>query len=398
MLQILRFLFLLCVVFSSLHLNAQLQDGLIFLRNPSFEDMPRNSSPPRGWTNCGAPGETPPDVHPDPEFLFKVGMAAQHENTFLGMVTRDTETFESVGQQLTTPFKAGQCYRFDIQLARSRVYLSMSRVTRQPTNYVKPIKLRIFGGYSTCDRAQLLGESGLIRNFSWQGYRIKLSPEEAFTHIVLEAYYEQPTLVPYNGNVLLDNAQPLRPIDCDDEAAMLVDNFPLAGDVVPKNPEDTIVTTFVPPPHDPGKKPDAPKVKVEPKEPTVRLGQTEAILKEGQVFSIENISFQANSAVLEAESAEALEEIVGFMQQNRNVIVEIGGHANRMAGYSTAARLSENRAKSVVTYLKSRKIGFERLLPKGYGKSRPVCMESTPDCNRRNQRVEVKILKVKETK
>jgi outer membrane protein OmpA-like peptidoglycan-associated protein len=332
--------------------------------------------------------------------LFKVGMAAQHENTFLGMVTRDTETYESVGQQLTSPLKAGQCYRFDIQLARSRVYLSMSRVTRQPTNYVTPIKLRVFGGYSVCDRAQLLGESALVGNYDWENYPIKLSPEDDFTHIVLEAYYKQPSLLPYNGNILLDNAQPLRPIECDDEWAMIADGPGLVGspDEQPTNPEEAIVTTPVTPRGGNRPTPQPPTVNIPPQEPTVRLGKTEAILKEGQIFSIEKISFKANSAELEDESEEALEEIVGFMQQNENVIVEIGGHASRMAGNNYATMLSENRAKTVVSYLKSRRIGFERLLPKGYGKSRPVCLDDTKDCNRQNQRVEVKILKVKDTK
>jgi outer membrane protein OmpA-like peptidoglycan-associated protein len=378
-----------------------MQDGLIFLRNASFEDMPRNSSPPRGWTNCGAPGETPPDVHPDPEFLFKVGMAAQHENTFLGMVTRDTETFESVGQQLGIPFKAGQCYRFDIQLARSRVYLSMSRVTRQPTNYVTPIKLRVFGGYSVCDRAQLLGESALVGNYDWENYTIKLSPEDDFTHIVLEAYYKQPSLLPYNGNILLDNAQPLRPIDCDDEAALLTSDRDLVAngsEPEPQDPDRLIVTSPVTPRGGGRPEPQQPIVNPPKQEPTVRLGKTEAILKEGQIFSIEKISFKANSWELEDESEEALEEIVGFMQQNETVIVEIGGHASRMATNKYADQVSENRAKAVVSYLKSRRIGFERLLPKGYGKNKPVCLDDTKDCNRQNQRVEVKILKMKETK
>lgn len=393
MLQPNRLLLLLCVLLTTLNLSAQLVDGLIFFNNASFEDMPRHSSPPRGWTNCGPPGESPPDVHPDPEFLFQVGMTAQHEQTFLGMVTRDTETFESVGQQMSQPMKAGQCYRFDIQLARSRVYLSMSRATGQPTNYVTPIKLRVFGGYSVCDRAQLLGESELVSNFNWRGYSIKLSPEDDFTHIVLEAYYQQPALVPYNGNILLDNAQPLRPIDCNDEAAMLTSDAVTEAQP-PVNPTTTIVTTPVVT-RTPKNPEQQPSVVSTPKEPKVKLGKTEAILKEGTIFSIENISFKANSAELEKASEKALEEIVGFMHQNENVIVEIGGHANRMAGSTVANSLSENRAKSVVSYLKSRDIGLERLWTKGYGKSRPVCLDDTPECNRRNQRVEVKILKLK---
>jgi len=180
MLHLLRLLFFVCCTLAASALTAQDEEGLIFLLNPSFEDMPRNSMPPRGWTNCGAPGETPPDVHPDPEFLFKVGMKAQHKNTFLGMVTRDTETWESVGQQLGEPFVAGQCYRMDIQLARSLTYLSMSRMTRQPTNYVTPVRLRVWGGYSVCDRAQLLGSSGLVSNSDWRPYTLKLSPIVGF--------------------------------------------------------------------------------------------------------------------------------------------------------------------------------------------------------------------------
>jgi outer membrane protein OmpA-like peptidoglycan-associated protein len=98
------------------------------------------------------------------------------------------------------------------------------------------------------------------------------------------------------------------------------------------------------------------------------------------------------------ESESALQEIVGFLKKNENVIVEIGGHASRMAGDFYAADLSENRAKKVVDYLKAHSIGFERLLAYGYGKTRPVCMENTKDCNRKNQRVEVKIMKINRTK
>lgn len=400
MLHPLRLLFSVYFLLATGVLMAQDDEGLIFLLNASFEDMPRNSSPPRGWTNCGAPGETPPDVHPDPEFLFRVGMQAQHGNTFLGMVTRDTETWESVGQQLAQPFVANQCYRLDIQLARSLTYLSMSRMTKQPTNYVTPVRLRVWGGYSVCDRAQLLGSSGLVSNSKWSQYSLKLSPEDDFTHIILEAYYPEAILLATNGNVLVDNARPIFPIDCDDETAMFTEP-PLAGGPEPSNPNDEIELTIIPEsPNFPPKKKTPPNnfTPKAPKEPTVRLGQTEAILKEGEVFTVENISFKSNSAELEEASEDALQEIVGFLKENNNVIVEIGGHASRMATNYYASDLSSNRAKTVVAYLKSYNIGFERLLAKGYGKSKPVCMDNTNDCNRRNQRVEVKILKIKSTK
>jgi len=397
MLQYLRLLFLSCFMLIAFTVSAQLEETPISLRNPSFEDLARNSSTPRGWTNCGAPGESPPDVHPDPEFLFRVGTKAQHGNTILGMVTRDTETWESVGQQLTEPLTAGQCYQFDIQLARSLTYMSLSRVTKQPANYIQPVKLRVWGGYSVCDKAQLLGQSELISNSDWANYNLRLKAEAGYTHIILEAYYQEAMMFPYNGNLLLDNAQPLRLIECDQpffEEPLVFDEDPIFSD-----PDSDIVLTPVPPrPQVKGPPREKPVTKFKPKDPVVVLGETEAILKEGSVFSIEKIAFKANSWELEDESEEALQEIVGFMKQNNNVIVEIGGHSSRMAGNYYAKDLSENRAKSVVSYLKSYNIGFERLLTRGYGKSKPVCMEDTKDCNRKNQRVEVKILKIKQTK
>lgn len=388
----LRLLFTFTLFFVALSVQAQ-DDGYIFLRNPSFEDMPRNSAPPKGWTNCGFPGESPPDVHPDPEFEFRVSKPAQEGNTYLGMVTRENETYESVGQQLTSPFSADQCYAFSIQLARSEVYLSRSRKTNQQSNYVTPIKLMVYGGYSICDRRQLLGESNLVNNYDWQEYRFKLSPKEDFTHIIFVAYYRQPSMFPYNGNILLDNAQPFRPIECDQD--VWVDPDPSEDPVLMTNPEDNIKTSPVIPRPRPEPTP-GPIVKIfESPKDTVRIGNSVGFLEEGSVFAIEDITFKANSAELEDASQEALEQIVGFLRNNKNVIVEIGGHASTLASSYTANTLSENRARSVVSYLRGRSIGFERLLPKGYGKSRPVCREQNPECNRQNQRVEVKILKIK---
>jgi outer membrane protein OmpA-like peptidoglycan-associated protein len=389
----LRLLAICTLFFSTLAAQGQ-EEGYIFLRNPSFEDMPRNSAPPRGWTNCGFPGESPPDVHPDPQFEFRVSKPAQDGNTYLGMVTRENETYESVGQQLTSPLLAEQCYAFSIQLARSEVYLSRSRKTNQPSNYVTPIKLMVYGGYSICDRRQLLGESNLVNNYDWQEYRFKLSPKEDFTHIIFVAYYRQPSMFPYNGNILLDNAQPFRPIECDQD--VWIDPDPSENPVLLTNPEDEIQTTPVVPrqrPTPPAATTVAPTFA--PPKDTVRIGKSVGFLVEGSVFAIEDITFKANSAELETASREALEQIVGFLQSNQNVIVEIGGHASTMASSYTAKSLSENRARSVVSYLRNRSIGFERLLPRGYGNSRPVCRDRNPECNRQNQRVEVKILKIK---
>lgn len=390
---------LFSVLLSSAAILAQdmeQDERIIFLRNPSFEDMPRNSAPPLGWTDCGFPGETPPDVHPDPKFEFSVRMEAFHGKTYLGMVTRENETYESVGQLLSQPMEAGQCYELKIHLARSSVYLSRSRLTGQPSNYVEPIRLRIFGGYSICDKGEEIGRTGPIGNYEWEQKRIKLEPDADYTHLILQAYYPKATLIPSNGNLILDNAQPLMPIECDKDLSK--PDIPTEELVVLVDPETQIVPRTVTPR---GVTPTPnPPVEAPPKKAlnTVVLGTTKAFLREGEVFAVENISFKVDSPEIEESSEPALQEIVGFLRQNNNLIVEIGGHASALADSGYAKSLSKDRAQSVVDYLKKHSIPWQRLIARGYGKTRPVCMDKDPECHRRNQRVEVKILKLKQSR
>ena len=395
-----RFYYLPLLALLNLTLGAQSgPDGTIFLTNPSFEDdVPRVGAAPRYWSDCGFIGESAVDIQPDPLREFKVVKPAQSGKTYLGMVTRDNETYERVGQRMSAPMVAGQCYELSIQLARSEMYMSKSRLTDDDANYVKPVKLRVRGGHSICDLGEVLGESPLVDNWDWQEYRIKLEPTQDYPFIVLEAYYKQPILFAYNGNLLLDNAQPLVPVACKEN---------LDAPRVPRAEEPIVTEATEPDPADPATPPTPERARPEaavasqpksPAAPVVKLGNTRGELKIGQVFEIDDITFQANSANLEQESEEALSEIVDFLRQNTDVVVEIGGHASYRAGPIYASRISEERAVAVIEYLQAQRIGSAQLLPRGYGKSRPVCMEDTEACNQRNQRVEVKILKLRNSR
>src|SRR5690606_19877691 len=82
---------------------------IVKLENPSFEDFPQHSRPPTGWTNCGFFDESPPDVQPSG--AWGVFWPAMDGNTYLGMVTRENETYESVGQRMNGILWAGTCYQ-----------------------------------------------------------------------------------------------------------------------------------------------------------------------------------------------------------------------------------------------------------------------------------------------
>ncbi len=198
--------------------NTYSQPSVLLLQNPSFEDEPGFSRTPRGWFYCGEMGETPPDIHPLD--LFGVVHEAQQGNTYVGMVVRDNGTWEGLSQWLSMPLQAEQCYEFSLYAARSPQYESLSRKTWQLTNFDHPVVVRIWGGNLNCEKTELLATSPLIGSAEWQLYTFQFQPATNYNRIVIEAYYETDTAF-YCGNVLLDHASPILPIDCENKQALV---------------------------------------------------------------------------------------------------------------------------------------------------------------------------------
>jgi outer membrane protein OmpA-like peptidoglycan-associated protein len=86
---------------------------------------------------------------------------------------------------------------------------------------------------------------------------------------------------------------------------------------------------------------------------------------------IENIFYDFNKATLRPESKKALNDMVKVLNDNPNVIIEMGAHTDRIGSEAYNIKLSELRAKSVVDYLVKAGINPARLQPHGYGKTVP---------------------------
>ena len=199
------------LLFTFIFFLSHAQDGVIHLRNPSFEDTPQHSISPKDWQNCGFPSESAPDVQPNGG--FSVNKPAYDRTSYVGMVVRDNDTWESIGQQLSDSLRKGQAYAFSLHLAQSETYISSSRIKPVQVNYNTPCKLRIWGGNSLCHKKQLLAESQPINHHEWMEYTFQFIPNEDYQYFILEAFYDVPVLLPYNGNILVDNASPIIQID-----------------------------------------------------------------------------------------------------------------------------------------------------------------------------------------
>ncbi len=295
------------------------------------------------------------------------------------MVVRENDTWEMVTQRLITPLEGGKCFEFSIYLCKSELYVSPSRVDeRKVVNYTKPAKLRIWGGSEYCHRDELLAESNMINNSNWQKYKFRFEPQHTHTHLVFEAFYKTPTLIPYNGNILLDNCSSIVPVPCDAEVQ------PPIVEVAPRPPQRS------------GGETQKPRVITKPAKQPQKHKILKALdrrtLRKGLVIRIDQLFFLADSPELVDTSYVVLNEVHDFLNENPDVVIEIGGHTNSNPEDDYCDRLSKARAKAVVDFLVGKGIPEEQLVYKGYGKRRPIAPNNTEEGRKKNQRVEIKVL------
>jgi outer membrane protein OmpA-like peptidoglycan-associated protein len=119
-------------------------------------------------------------------------------------------------------------------------------------------------------------------------------------------------------------------------------------------------------------------------------------LEKGEAVRMEKLQFQADSTDIDASSIPTLEELYAFLYDNPTIVVEIGGHTNGLPEHDYCDQLSTARAKAVADYIINKGIEPKRIVYKGYGKRQPIATNQTPEGRRKNQRVEVKIVKLSE--
>lgn len=392
----------LCFVFGTILCSGQ--DNEIVLNNPSFEGIPHKGGDIydtgiQGWYDCGNItfiNETAPDLHPID--AWEVVMPPSEGRTYLGMVIRDNDTWESVSQRLASPIEGGKCYSMNIDLARSDKYISGSRVTNAMENYTQPAILQIWGGTGVCGRQELLGETTTVSNREWRTYEFEFRPEKTVSYFTLEVFYKKPTLIPYNGHLLLDNATSIKQIPCDEEDIPISEaQKPIAN--APKRPR-------IPEKTAPAPITEALVVEDVQSTPIVEessTGKTEDVIpglqgksfRKDQIIRINAIYFEADKSKFLETSLNALDQLYQFMQKNKNVVIEVGGHTATTPTTKYCDDLSSRRAKEVASHLASMGISTKRLYYRGYGKRKPIYPndKKSMEARKKNQRVEIKILK-----
>lgn len=105
-----------------------------------------------------------------------------------------------------------------------------------------------------------------------------------------------------------------------------------------------------------------------------------------------NIQFTPNSASFSGSSTEMLDKLADFIKKNPNLKLQVNGHTDKGSTHEFNIKLSTDRARAVVTYLKAKGVKEGQLTFKGFGNTKPVASNESVEGRAMNRRVEFEIL------
>ena len=108
-------------------------------------------------------------------------------------------------------------------------------------------------------------------------------------------------------------------------------------------------------------------------ERTVALERSRVVVTEDRIEFSGTVYFAFDSARLEPESHDLLDEIALVINEHRSLrLIRVEGHTDKHGTDEYNQRLSEARAQSVLDYLVTKDVEPERLESRGYGETRHI--------------------------
>jgi outer membrane protein OmpA-like peptidoglycan-associated protein len=107
-------------------------------------------------------------------------------------------------------------------------------------------------------------------------------------------------------------------------------------------------------------------------------------------WSTQGILFESGKSDLKPESTPTLKSIAAALKAHPDLKVEIQGHTDNVGSAASNMTLSQARAEAVKAALTSDySVNADQLTAKGYGDTKPVAKNTTPEARANNRRVEI---------
>ncbi|MBP5397732.1 MAG: OmpA family protein [Bacteroidales bacterium] len=105
-----------------------------------------------------------------------------------------------------------------------------------------------------------------------------------------------------------------------------------------------------------------------------------------------NSLFDTGKAIIKDDAKGPLYTVVMWLKANPDAKIEVSGHTDNVGGAAYNQKLSEARAKAVYEYFVSKGVNADRLSYAGYGMTRPIATNDTPEGREKNRRVELNVI------
>jgi outer membrane protein OmpA-like peptidoglycan-associated protein len=126
----------------------------------------------------------------------------------------------------------------------------------------------------------------------------------------------------------------------------------------------------------------------------IEVTEKETELLDTGMMRLENVQFETAKADLKPEAMTQLDIVGQVLTKWPDLKIEIGGHTDARGSNAYNQRLSEARVESVLGYLiqKFTALKAEQYTTRGYGESKPLVPNVSPEAMARNRRVEFVVL------
>lgn len=111
----------------------------------------------------------------------------------------------------------------------------------------------------------------------------------------------------------------------------------------------------------------------------------------GIIVNLPDILFDFGQARLRPQAREVLSKIAGILLVSRGYQLKVEGHTDNVGSDAFNQKLSEKRARSVYDYLVQSGVSPDIITTEGFGKTRPLALNTTAAGRQKNRRVEIVI-------
>lgn len=126
-------------------------------------------------------------------------------------------------------------------------------------------------------------------------------------------------------------------------------------------------------------------------QPALTEDQAKTQAKLNEAIAGKIVEFESGKDVLTDKGKAVLDELAPIFKGTTDKM-EVGGHTDSDGNDASNMNLSQRRAETVKKYLADKGLDAARFTTKGYGETKPIADNKTPEGKQRNRRIEFQVM------